>query len=168
MTKNYESTKHPFEKTTTTMQTSTSLRKARLVRLETSQEGTFGKMFVDGKFVCATGELPRYAGNPDVENERQTDCIPAGTYHCTLRDSPKFGRAYTVKGVPGRSYIMIHKGNWCGEKPKWKSDVEGCILLGEKVGYLSNQKALLSSASAYKRFMEVLGGADFELEIVWE
>ena len=143
------------------------MKKAKIRRLNTSAEGTFGKLFVDGKFVCVTGELPRYAGNPDKENECSTDCIPAGTYMCKIRNSPKFGLAYEVKDVPGRTYVMIHKGNWCGEKPKWKSDVEGCIILGEKHGYLDNQKAVLSSSSAYKRFRELMNDEDFELTIEW-
>ena len=127
------------------------MKKAKIRRLNTSAEGTFGKLFVDGQFVCVTGELPRYAGKPDKENERSTDCIPAGTYVCKIRNSPKFGLAYEVKDVPGRTYVMIHKGNWCGEKH----------------GYLDNQKAVLSSSSAYKRFRELMNDEDFELTIEW-
>ena len=49
------------------------MKKAKIRRLTTSNEGTFGKLFVDEKFVCITGELPRYAGSEDIENEKQKD-----------------------------------------------------------------------------------------------
>lgn len=143
------------------------MKQVKIRRVSTSAEGTFGKLFVDGKFLCVTGELPRKAGNPQIENEIRTDCIPAGKYLCRIRKSPKFGKSYEVTNVPGRTYIMIHKGNWCGERPKWKSDVDGCIILGEKHGYLDHQKAVLSSTPAYKRFMETMEGKDFELTIEW-
>lgn len=144
------------------------MKEVKIRRINTSSEGTFGKLFVDGEFVCVTGELPRYAGNKDIPNEKRTDCIPEGEYQCSLRNSPKFGTTYEVKDVPDRSYILIHKGNWCGEKPKWKSDVEGCIIVGEKFGYLANQKAVLSSSSAFKKFMGIMNGEDFKLTITWK
>ena len=67
------------------------MMKVTIQRTETSSEGTFGKLFIDDKFLCYTGELPRYAGNPEIENERRTDCIPAGNYRVEIKKSPKFG-----------------------------------------------------------------------------
>lgn len=143
--------------------------KVKIMRTETSAEGTFGKLFIDGSFLCFTGELPRYAGNPEIENERRTDCIPAGTYPCQLKMSPKFGRVYEVKNVPGRSAILIHKGNFCGDKAKgFKSDVEGCILLGMGKTKLDGQTAVTSSRIAFDKFMLLSAGEPFTLEIVWE
>lgn len=143
--------------------------KATIKRMETSAEGTFGKLFVDGNFMCYTGELPRYAGNPEIENERRTDCIPAGTYGCQLKMSPKFGRVYELKKVPNRDGILIHKGNFCGDKAKgFKSDVEGCILLGSAMSKLDGQKVVTSSRIAFDKFMLYAAGKPFTLEIVWE
>lgn len=141
----------------------------RLVRTETSAEGTFGKLIVDGRVLCVTGELPAQAGDPDVENERGTDCIPAGVYECQLRQSPKFGRVYEVRGVPDRSLILIHKGNFCGDKRQgYSSDVEGCILLGMRTGILENQKVISQSREAFEKFMMLMAGRPFTLSVEWE
>lgn len=141
----------------------------KILRTQTSSEGTFGKLFIDDKFLCYTGELPRYAGNPEIENERRTDCIPAGKYLCEIRQSPKFGRVYEVKSVPGRSAILIHKGNFCGDKAKgFKSHVEGCIILGLMFGKMEGQFAVKQSTEAFKKFMLLTAGKPFHLDIVWE
>lgn len=145
------------------------MMKVTIQRTETSSEGTFGKLFIDDKFLCYTGELPRYAGNPEIENERRTDCIPAGNYRVEIKQSPKFGRVYEVKGVPNRSAILIHKGNFCGDKKKgFKSDVEGCILLGGAMAKLEGQKVVAQSRIAFDKFMLLAAGKPFDLEIVWE
>lgn len=142
--------------------------KVKIQRTQTSSEGTFGKLYVDGNFLCYTGELPRYAGNPEIENERQTDCIPAGNYICEIKQSPKFGRVYEVKSVPNRSATLIHKGNFCGDKKKgFKSDVEGCILLGMTLAKLEGQQVVAQSRIAFDKFMLLAAGKPFDLEIVW-
>lgn len=142
--------------------------KVLIERIQTSSEGTFGKLYVDGKFLCYTGELPRYAGNPDIENERRTDCIPAGSYPVAIKQSPKFGRVYEIKNVPNRSAILIHKGNFCGDVKKGlKSHVEGCIILGEDIAKLEGQTAVVKSRSAFGKFMLLTAGKPFALDIVW-
>ena len=139
-----------------------------LQRTETSSEGTFGKLYVDGKFLCYTGELPRFAGNPDVENERCTDCIPDGVYTCAIHQSAKLGRVYMLQDVPGRSGVCIHKGNYCGDKAVgFKSHVEGCIILGLQFGTLEGQKAVLRSKDAFDRFMLLGAEKPFQLTIEW-
>lgn len=141
-----------------------------LLRYETSDQGTFGVLFdAQNNTICQTGELPRYAGNPNIENEVRTDCIPAGTYQAALTQSPKFGRVYLLKNVKGRSAILIHAGNYCGDKTKgYKSDVEGCLLLGQSKGFLSGQKAVLSSKKALASFMALTKGLPIEITIKWK
>ena len=135
-------------------------------RSQSSDEGTFGKLFIDNKFFCCTGELPDNAGNPDVPNERSTDCIPKGEYEVHPKQSPKFGSTYEVKNVPNRSAILIHAGNFCGNVKKgWRSDVEGCILLGTATGCLGNQKAVLRSKEAVDKFKLFMGKKPFKLLI---
>jgi hypothetical protein len=50
----------------------------------------------------------------------------------TKVDSPKFGKGtFGVNSVPGRSNILVHTGNYT-------SDIEGCILLGERFSDINN------------------------------
>lgn len=78
------------------------------------------------------------------------------------------GKGYMLMGVPGRTGILIHPGNWCGDKAKGlKSDVQGCILLGLGIGELCGQRAITDSRAAVKAFIEDMGGSDFELTIEW-
>lgn len=140
-----------------------------LERWETSDEGTFGVLKdSEGDILFYTGELPRYAGDAGVENERQTDCIPDGTYEAAVKDSPKFGRVYQLKDVPNRSGILIHSGNFCGDVAKgFKSHVLGCIILGSARGTLDGQQAVTGSKDAMKKFMNMMEGEPFTLHISW-
>ena len=143
------------------------MKSLKLVRNETSEEGTFGQLLDSrGEFMFFTAELPKYAGDPDKENERQTDCIPTGSYKASIYNSPKHGRVYQLENVPGRSNIQIHVGNYAGDKAKgFKCNVEGCILLGKSFGVMSGQKAVGSSKVAIAEFMEKMAGEPFMLDI---
>ena len=131
----------------------------KLIRTETGDEGTFGILLYD---LCPffTGELP------DRANLRGKSCIPAGVYEVQMRTSPRFGRAYEIKDVDGRSHILFHNGNWCGDEDLgYRSHVDGCILLGLERGKLDGQSAVLSSRRARHRFEAEMGAAPFTLEI---
>lgn len=138
-----------------------------LTRLNTSLEGTFGELRdEDGQLICYTGELPKYAGKASVQNERQTDCIPYGTYACSIVNSPKFGYVYGVADVPCRSAILIHAGNFCGDKKAgYRSDVEGCVLLGQTLGHANGQRAVLNSKAAIQDLYKYTDRQDFTLII---
>lgn len=137
-----------------------------LQRTHTGDTGTFGTLYIDGYFFGYTGELPMTGGNPDIPNERCKDCIPAGTYTVVPRRSAKFGSTYEVTGVPNRSAILIHTGNTCGNVAKgYKSDVEGCILLGNSRGKLYGQDAVLQSGVAMRKFRELMGNQPFTLVV---
>jgi hypothetical protein len=61
--------------------------------------------------------------------------------------------------VPGRSEILIHKGNL-------SSDSKGCIIVGEEFGTLNGRVAVLSSGKAFDEFMSRLKGVvQFKLAI---
>lgn len=144
-----------------------SMKKLVLKRTETSPQGTFGKLYDGNTLICYTGELPKYAGNPDVLNERRTDCIPTGTYVCKIKQGSKFGIVYRLENVPNRSEILIHKGNYAGSKiDGYRSDIEGCILLGTEIGILSNQKAVRDSKTAFDKFMKLMNKEPFEIMIM--
>lgn len=115
-----------------------------LVRLENTSHGAVSIIKIDKHIFCAGLEPP------DRANAQNTSCIPTGQYEIRPVNSPKFGRTYEVLNVPGRSFILFHAGNT-------KVDTEGCILVGETIGKLLGNRAVLNSGATFKRFMETLG-----------
>lgn len=133
--------------------------KCILSRLPSTDEGTFGILVCD-YHAWWTAELPW------KNNEQKISCIPQGEYKCIVRHSPKFGKVYWLQNVEDRSYILIHSGNYSGDISKgYKSHVEGCILLGKKIGKLAGQQAVLISKPAIREFMDFLEYKDFTLVI---
>lgn len=135
--------------------------KAKLTRVESSDQGTFGILEVLGKRFF-TGELPDRDNRPNISR------IPAGTYQCLWTFSPRFKRKmYLVDHVPNRAGVRQHAANLMGDKDKgYKAQLNGCIALGEKLGWIEGQKAILISAPAIYNFERLLNGQPFELEIV--
>lgn len=131
-----------------------------LFRYQQSDQGTEGILATDG-FFCKTLELPWR------ENKRSISCIPSGIYKTVIRQSPKFGSVYHVTNVPDRSFILIHSGNFAGDVSKgFKSNVNGCILLGKDHGYLGEQRAVLSSRITIRKFQSFMKNKPFELHII--
>ena len=121
----------------------------RLVRTETSDEGTFGYLYRPGNPPLATAEPPWR------DNKIMRSCIPPGTYKIKLRRSKKYKKHYKVLGVPGRTWILIHWGNYAGDGKKgYKFDTRGCILVGMQHGHLSGQKVVLSSRAAMAELLD--------------
>ena len=134
-------------------------RRVEIFGLKRSDQGTEG-LLVSEDFNCRTLELPWR------NNRRQISCIPPGIYDVEIRLSNKYGRIYWVRKVPDRTYILIHSGNYAGDKSKGlKSHVMGCILLGKKSGRLGGQVAVLNSRIAVRNFMEELEYQPFKLRI---
>lgn len=131
-----------------------------LWRMKRSDEGTEGFLATIG-FNCKTLELPWR------DNQQNISCIPAGEYETIIRKSPRFGIVYWVLKVEGRTYILIHSGNWAGDVEKgYKSHVNGCILLGIKFGTLLGQRAVLNSRITIKAFMRHMENKTFMLKIM--
>jgi hypothetical protein len=139
------------------------VRTLRLKRAPSAPYGTVGALLrEDGSRVAWALELPWR------DNVRGESCIPAGRYLCVDRLSPKFGRAYEVVGVPGRSNILVHAGNHAGRpSPPLESDVLGCVLLGTYLGTLRGQLAVLVSRPAVAAFRREMAGQPFWLEVSW-
>jgi hypothetical protein len=141
--------------------------KASLLRKFTDDEGTQGELRLENGYTCLTLELPWR------NNHANFSCIPAGTYICRKRWSFRFMRwLYEVLYVNGRENILIHSGNWAGDVRKgFKSDVEGCILLGDRIsssfpqGYNVAQHGIFESRNTLVAFMAVTHGEDLELTI---
>lgn len=138
------------------------MKKALLTRLDSSDQGTFGKIKVDS-LTLFTGELPRR------ENKSNISCIPAGLYRCVWTFSPRFKRfMYLVENVPQRTGIRKHSANLMGDKSLGlKCQLNGCIALGEKLGWINGQKALLLSAPAMRRFESFMERKPFMLEVIY-
>lgn len=135
------------------------MKRATLTRAPSTDEGTFGLLQFDASTLHTT-ELPWR------DNRPQASCIPPGVYRCEIVQSPKFGRVYGVRDVPGRSNILIHAANYGGDKSKgYRSDLLGCIAPAMAVGPLNGQMAGLSSRAALAEFMAWAGGEPVELEI---
>jgi hypothetical protein len=131
-----------------------------LFRLRRSDQGTEGQLFTLG-FNCYSLELPWR------DNQRNISCIPPGDYDVVIRQSPRFGTIYWVLKVPGRTYILIHSGNWAGDVEKgFKTHVNGCILLGKKMGYLIGQRAVLNSRITIREFMNHMENKPFKFHIM--
>src|SRR4051812_9800604 len=81
--------------------------KLALKRLDATDHGLYGHLSTDG-FDCVT-------------LERHDIFIPCGTYKISLYKSPEHGIVPLIEGVPGRSMIEIHEGNF-------EHNSKGCVL----------------------------------------
>ena len=110
---------------------------------------TFGKLFINGLYVCETLELPW------LDNQRRISCIPKGVYKVIPRSSAKYKEHLHVTNVPGRDLILIHPGNKA-------QDTNGCIL----PGMIRGKDQVLNSLVAMKEILkQTQGKTNIELEI---
>lgn len=137
---------------------------AKLQRKEYSDKQVLGEFKLydadnNEIFSAASLELPWR------NNESRVSCIPAGNYKAVRRSSQKYPESYHVQEldadqVNGRSWILIHKGNY-------HTDILGCILLGE--GHIDingdGYKDVYSSGKVIKKLVETAGEEGFTLEI---
>lgn len=126
---------------------STHLSQATIGVLEILDE--WGEVVVSGRFFTLE--------NPKRETSKD-DRIPAGTYQCVPFSGMKYKNVYHVLNVPNRSHILLHWGNT-------EKDTEGCILLGNRVGEINGQPAVLDSRNCFKRFRELIGDNEFTLVV---
>ena len=68
-------------------------------------------------FRCKCLELPNNG------NQKNVSCIPEGVYEVIKTYTEKRGNHFRVLNVPGRTDILIHRGNYT-------HDTLGCILPG--------------------------------------
>jgi hypothetical protein len=134
-----------------------------LTRQGTTDQGTVGRAVLDTGEEWDTLELPWRGNLPLIS------CIPAGNYVASMTWSNRFARMlYELGDVPNRTTIRIHSGNWAGDTEHgWRTDVDGCILLGEEVGEIEGQLALLRSRIALNDFHAATHGMPFDLVIQW-
>ena len=137
------------------------MKTLKIERFETSDQGTFGRIKFDDK-IYFTLELPWR------DNVNNISCIPSGIYRCDFTVSQRFHRKlYLVGKVAGRTGIRIHSANLAGNKDLgFKCQLNGCIAIGEKLGTIDGQKAVLLSVSAVRKLESFLEKKSFTLEII--
>lgn len=133
-------------------------------RNDSADSGTFGLLLWCPANAAAlrlvTLELP------DRDNQPNRSRIPAGRYRCLWQRTHSKGMRYCLQGVPGRSGILIHAGNWAGDVEKGlRSDTQGCILLGLTAGPIKGQPAIQNSRRALAAFEALMQREPFDLVI---
>lgn len=131
--------------------------------------GTFGELKVyndvDVAFECFTVERPW------LDNEPFKSCIPADNYVLEAHDYGKYSGTFAIVGGTvshqqeegyKRFACLFHSANRMG-------DVVGCIGLGERLGAVYGDWAVLSSKGAMTEFIKVLKSIDEQhtLTIEW-
>lgn len=131
-----------------------------ITRFTSKDQGTFGRL-VTKNFSCYTGELPWR------NNAQAISCIPEGTYQVVWASSPRLHKfTYRLVDVPNRNGVLIHSSNLMGDSTLgYTAQLQGCISLGEKLGTMGNQRALLLSRPAVRSFEDLMQHLPFTLEI---
>lgn len=135
---------------------------ALILRAPSSDHGVFGMMRA-GSFSSYSGELP------DRQNRPMLSCVLAGFFDVIWTFSPHLQReTYRLVDVPERSGVLKHSANLMGDVVLGlKAQLNGCIALGERLGWIGAQRALLLSKPAVRRFEDYMGRKPFRLEIRW-
>lgn len=89
---------------------------------------------------------------PWKSNKKSVSCIPAGDYWAKPHKSPKHGRTIWIQGVPGRTEILIHPGNF-------HKDIQGCILVGMDFKDINSDGLpdVTDSRKAMDRILDLIG-----------
>ena len=112
------------------------MKLARLIRIEKTQDGILGTLVIDDRFQCLT-------------MERDDTFLKQGQYHCQRFHGAKYADTFEIC-VPGHTAVLFHPGNT-------EDDSQGCVLTGQKVGYVSGKRAVLESKVAFEQFMARMG-----------
>lgn len=116
-------------------------------------EATLGQLFIED----ITTDPIYTLENPERETTKDSR-IPAGVYQCKPYSGLKYKDVYIVQSVPGRTAILIHWGNT-------EKDTLGCILIGNRLGQLSGEPAVLQSKRCFERFRSLIGKNEFILRV---
>ncbi|HFQ5008869.1 TPA: DUF5675 family protein [Vibrio vulnificus] len=112
-----------------------------LRRIKQHGETTLGKLTIEG---VDKSWFVLEPGGPDSIVEGSDKRISAGTYQMKPFDGGTYKNVYELKNVPGRTYILMHSGNY-------HENTEGCLMPGKSWGvmsdshyYVNNSKVALS------------------------
>ena len=134
-----------------------------LKRDPTTEDGTFGKLYIDGVYACETleDEVREVEGQSVKEWKIAGEtAIPRGRYRLLITWSPRFKRELPLLiDVPGFDGVRIHAGNT-------ELDTEGCILVGSERGGAVLQKSRVALSELIGDLDEALrGGEECWIEI---
>ncbi len=122
----------------------------------TAEHGTFGSIRINTGLFCWTLEPYEYGNTPNES------CIPAVMYRCERVSSNLVRRlthgliteTFEITHVPDRTYVRFHGGNT-------DEDTLACPLLGETLGKLHGDRAILNSGKTFKSFMAIMEPYDW-------
>ena len=120
----------------------------KIIRTAINSGSITGELFINGKFICHTLELPWR------DNKYFVSSIPDGTYGAILRYDKNNERGIEywrieLTGTEPRTFIQIHKGNT-------PSDIQGCVIVGNEV--LNKQNKLVDSKTAFDKIKHLFYG----------
>jgi len=135
--------------------------KVILDRFGSTDKGTFGKLFIKDDehnkvFEAYTVEKIW------ADNEPFQSCIPSGSYHIESFSSERYGETFCIVGgtvskhkTEGKKRFacLFHAANL----PR---NVQGCIGLGQRQGYLDGEWSVSSSKAAVEDFLQILYKAE--------
>lgn len=125
----------------------------KLKRTQHLPNATLGTLTIDGVKTDPIYTLENPKRKTDKDNR-----IPAGTYKCKPYSGTKYKDVYIVENVPNRSAILFHWGNT-------SKDTEGCLLLGNRIGKIGSEPAVLDSKQCFARFRSLIGKNEFTLVV---
>lgn len=128
-----------------------------IVRDLCERDRTFGKFFVDGKYLGETLEdTDRFLESGGVKIPKHT-CIPRGRYRVTITFSNRFQKPMPyLHDVPQFEGVRIHGGNG-------PENTEGCPLLGN----VRTKTGIANCAGANARLINLIESAEDVGEEVW-
>ncbi|MDB4299641.1 DUF5675 family protein [bacterium] len=96
-------------------------------------------------FDCHSLELPW------KDNKNDISCIPTGEYIVRKRYSKKYKNHLHVTDVEGRTWILIHHGNY-------HTDILGCIILGSDLSDINKDGHIdvTDSKKTLKKLMKLI------------
>lgn len=143
-------------------------------RYDFKQDWTIGRLLING---VKDGFVLEDTVRPDGTKIHGRTAIPFGQFPLSIRQSPKFSNQYLwsdsqqilirphergnfpaindfrnhdliwLNPVPNFEFILIHWGNT-------SVDTDGCLLVGNKLGIVNNQEAVLNSRIYYKNLYQ--------------
>lgn len=135
------------------------MKKYTITRFKQDKTATLGKWTGGGLEICATIEPPWRDNQRDNSKtkENEASCIPEGIYKCVPFSGTHHQDVWQVLGVPGRSEVLIHHGNYAYQS-------KACILVGDKHTEYKGMPMVNNSVNMLKKLRLILP-KEFILEI---
>lgn len=131
------------------------MREILIKRIFHDDKATLGVLYLEHAPALVVLERPW------LDNKREVSCIPQGSYNCKRLKHPRFGDTIHILAVPDRDGILCHSGNRV-------EDSKGCPMFGMSFDTRNDQRMIVDSGFAMKRFRDFMGNEqDFKLRIMY-